>query len=311
MKSARKIAYIQRKRRKAIASKRWGRLLLAALLFAGVLVSFILIKLNSGYWRSSDKFAFVFPLSNGDVGITALDPKADEATTIIVPGDLEVEVAMNYGTLRLKNVPRLAKNENLDGGLLARTITKNLTFPVFLWSGEDGRSIETGNFFGLLKFVFFPLETNVDFGDRLSAALFELQLKSLDRTEIDLAKSQFLTKQMLKDGLPGYRLNGEISARLTSYFSDSDFSGSAKAYISDSTGVSGVAEKVGQIIEVLGGKVVSIGRNQTIDSMNCEAFGKSLKLVKKTARLFGCGIGKKSSDFDLEVVLGSEFARKF
>lgn len=262
----------------------------------------IFIKVSTRFWNGGDKLAFVSP-AGADVKVTVLDPKLSEKIALTIPGDTEVDVARGYGTLRLKNVWKLAQNERLDGGLVASTITKNFLFPVYLWSDKDLSNLSS--------FVFFPGETNMAFGDRLAVAMFALKVKNVDRVEIDLGKSQFLTKTKLQDGEAGFRLTGPVSERLTIYFSDNVFGGqNLKIHIVDGTGIFGVSESMGEILEVMGGKVVSVDKSGKT-GVDCQVFGKDPEIVKKTARLFSCKSLKDKTDFDLEVVIGSEFARRF
>ncbi|KKR26253.1 MAG: hypothetical protein UT58_C0017G0007 [Microgenomates group bacterium GW2011_GWC1_39_7b] len=242
MKSARKIAYLKRKNRTTKPYSWIKKIILPGLIIAGLSLAFLFIKLNARYWDGDNKFAFVFPDDNGNVGVTVLDPTVDEMTTLVIPGDTEVTVAMNYGTMRIKNVWQLGINEKLGGQILVKTIAKNFSLPVFLWTDK--------NLPNLFKFVFLPGMTNIPFGDRVSIALFSFKVKNMDKTEIDLAKSQFVVKRVLTDGKTGYIIPGETSGRITVYFTDNDFIKPAlvgkniKVYIVDSTGRPNVSQVV-------------------------------------------------------------------
>ncbi|KKR74053.1 MAG: hypothetical protein UU16_C0006G0007 [Candidatus Woesebacteria bacterium GW2011_GWA2_40_7] len=277
MKSARKIAYLKRKNRTTKPYSWIKKIILPGLIIAGLSLAFLFIKLNARYWDGDNKFAFVFPDDNGNVGVTVLDPTVDEMTTLVIPGDTEV--------------------------------TKNFSLPVFLWTDK--------NLPNLFKFVFLPGMTNIPFGDRVSIALFSFKVKNMDKTEIDLAKSQFVVKRVLTDGKTGYIIPGETSGRITVYFTDNDFIKPAlvgkniKVYIVDSTGRPNVSQEVGRIFEVMGGKVVSIDKSQGVRDFGCEIAGKDKGLVKKVVNLFGCKIVSENTDFDLEIRLGSEFSKTF
>jgi len=249
----------------------------------------IIFKLNTRYWNGEDKVNVVEQNSDGGVSVKVYDPKLEEIVTLIIPGETEISVSRNLGILRLKNVWQLSVNEKIGGKLLTQTVTKNFLFPVFLWKGSDG-------------------STNVPFGDRLLIWIFEKRTKNLQKTEIDLGKSQFVRKLKLNDGEIGYKLPGAISERLTVYFVDNDFLvDSPKVYIKDATGTFGVSENVGRVIEVMGGKVVTIEKAQGQDS-DCTVWGT---LAKKIVRIFDCKVDKRTSNFDLEIVLGKSFAKRF
>lgn len=277
-----------------------------------LILVFLFFRISEKYWNGSDKFGYVFRLPNGDVAVTELDPKLSEETTLIIPGDTQVDVAGNYGTFRIKNVWQLGIDEKLDGRLLASSITKNFSFPVFLWSDGDIESLKNGSVLGTLKFVVGPKKTNIPFGDRVLSGLFSIKLKSIDKTEINLGTSKFLQKVKLNDGQTGYLINGAVSGRLTTYFSDNDFAdGSLRVEIIDATGAPGVSDNVGQVIQVLGGKVVSVEKDAEDVNLDCKVAGTNSKIVRKISNLFGCRELREKSVFDLEIRLGAKFAKRF
>lgn len=259
------------------------KIVISVLIFLG---AYLFIVFNSRYWNGNDKVAKVVEKNNGDTEVVLVDPKLGEVIVLTIPGDTEVSVAKNYGVMRLKNVWQLGVNEGLEGSLVAKTVTQNFLFPLVLWKDAQGK-------------------TNVPPGDRFFLKFFELKTKNLETTQIDLAKSQFLKKDRLMDGEVGYRLNGKISERLTAYFSDNDFQ-DKKIYIKDATGRFGPADNIGRILEVLGGKVVTIEKLPQ-EKLNCVVSGKNKKMISKVAILFSCEGGGKGSDFDLEVKIGSNF----
>ncbi len=277
------------------------KFLIPIILIFGV---FIFVKTSTDHWNGRDKVGFAHIEDNGNVDVVVLDPKLNEMTTITIPGETEVNVARNYGTLRLKNVWQLSQNEKLGGKLLPETVTQNFLFPIILWSDTDLTDV--------FKFIFIPGKTNISFGDRLMVGFFTMKLKDLDKTEIDMGKSQFLHKEKLNDGLIGYRLIGGTSPRLGVYFSDNDMATkNTRIYIVDATNQTGVAANVGQILEVLGGKVVSIEKKQQAGDFDCQVLGIDKNINKKVADLLSCSVVTGKTDFDLEVRLGTKFAKRF
>jgi hypothetical protein len=259
-----------------------------------LLIGFLYLKLNTRYWNGLDKLSIVSQNDDGSVSVKIHDPVLGEVTTLVVPGDTEVAVSENLGTLRLKNVWQLGINEKIGGKLLTQTVTKNFLFPSFLFNG--------------------PGNTNVPVGDRLLIWIFEQRTKNLQRTEIDLAEAQFFKKQKLSDGETGYRLSGGVSERLIAYFSDNDWQKKeVKIYIKDATGAVGVADTFGRVLEVMGGKVVTIEKMDKDQSLDCKVIGKDKKVIAKIIQIFGCrGEGSpRANGFDLEISLGEKFAQKF
>ncbi len=272
---------------------------------------FIFVKLSTKEWNGEDKVSFAYTLSSGDIGLTVLDPKLEEITTFIVPGDTEVEVARGLGSLKVKNVWQLGVNEKLGGSLLTQTITKDFLFPVYLWSNDLPNGISNLNLKEVLRFIFLSKNTNISFGDRLSIGVFVFKAESIQMNEINLGKSLFLVKSKLSDGSLGYEVPSEISERLTFYFSDSDFSDSGiRVHISDATGAFGVSERVGKVLEVMGAKVVSIEKLQ-LESSDCEILGGNKIAIEKISKVFDCKKSYNQNNSDIEIKLGGEFAKKF
>jgi hypothetical protein len=271
-----------------------------ALLVAG----FLFFKINTRHWNGSDKLSFVYPSNSGDVIVTVLDPKLSEKSSFIVPADTQVNVAGGYGTLRIKNVWQLGLNEKLNGNLLSRTVTQNFNFPTTLWS-ETGIN-ETK------KFIFSPGKTNIKIGDRIMMAIFSMKVKGIDETEINLADNLYVKKQNLADGLPGYVLLGPVSNRLTVFFADNELSEKNVKYnLMDATSKPGLTDKVGEILEVLGGKVVSVERLPLEENTDCLVYGKMEIAVEKVASLFSCQKTDTVSEYDVEMKVGGKFSKRF
>lgn len=302
----------QRRARKESDKKNRGKLniiikILIPFLF--LLSIFVYLKFTAKSWDGFNKVSQVSQNSSGDVVVTVLDPVLGEETNITIPGDTEIQVARNYGSFRIKNVWQLGINEKLGGRLLAETVTNNFLFPTSLWS-QEGMSDPW-------KFIFKPGLTNISFADRLAIIYFKLGVKSIDKTEIDLGKNQFLKKQILADGESGYVVNSPISGRLTVFFVDNEFSNilssgkNLKFSLIDATDKPGVANRVGAILEVLGGKVASVERQTVRDNIDCEVSGKNKDVVHKISILFDCSIKTYETDYDLIMTLGSKFAKRF
>ena len=308
MRSARRQARAAKKNKREKKSPVFAVIIIFVLL---VLILLFFIKAKTRVWNGSDKASIVYPGADGNISVTILDPAASEIITLIIPSETQVDVARNYGTLRIKNVWQLGVNEKIGGRLLAETVTKNFLFPVFLWTSKDP-GYESGNAMTILSFVFFPGNTNIAFGDRLRMGIFSMNTANIDRTEIDLGKSRFLDKKVLTDGEPGYVSGGEISQRLTVYFSDARIEkANVKVNITDATGTAGVSEKLGKILQVMGGKVVSVNKKSEAENIDCVVSGTNREAVKKIVDLFSCKGENLGSSFDLDIKIGKNFAGRF
>lgn len=313
MKSARKVAYFNRKKRRSFLSNSVAKVLVPVFIILAFVCVWIFLGISSHFWNSFDKLSYVFPDPSGNVTIATLDPVSQELIMLTIPGDTEVDVAMNYGTFRIKSVWQLGVDEKLGGSLLVKTVAKNFSMPVFLWGGQDSASLVGSGPAGTIKFVFFPEKTNIPFGDRVAIALFIARTGNLDRTEINLGDSQFLEKQKLNDGVLGYRLSGGISPRISSYFFNNTLSDMAskgkelKVKIIDRTKSVNSSLEVGSVIQVLGGRVVSVDKTQVEDNTFCDIFGNNARIVEILSKSFDCKVIKGRSDFDVELNLGSKF----
>lgn len=308
MKSARRKAYLKRKENEKKNKTSLLKFVVPSILLA---VIFIFLKLTTNIWNNKDKVSLVYKKEDGNIAVTVLDPTLLEMTTMVIPADTQVEVARNYGTLLIKNVWQFGINEKVGGKLLAETVTQNFLFPTFLWCGVDP-GFDKGNVGSAIDFIFFPGSTNIKFGDRLKIGFFSLNVKNISSDTINLGESRFLEKKKLNDGSLGYVTLGKISERLTVYFSDNDFSEKiVRIGIIDATGGYEVSDKLGEILEVLGGKVVSVEKKIIAEDTDCQVSSTNPVLAKKVARIFSCKIGQDKANFDLDIKIGKKFADRF
>jgi hypothetical protein len=308
MKSARRQAFFARKQKSTKKEFSFIKLIIPIVVIS---LFFIFLKTGTKVWNGEDKVSLVYKKNSGDIGVTVLDPTLSEVTTLIIPGDTQVDISRNYGTFLIKNVWQMGINEKIGGILMSETVTQNFLFPNFLWSYKSP-GFEEGNIKSILNFVFLPGDTNISFCDRVRMGLFVMNVKELGNSTINLAESKFLEKERLSDGELGYVIVGKISERLTVYFSDNEMSEkNIKINITDATGISGVSNKLGEILEVLGGKVVSVDKKNSAEESDCVVIGKNANVARKVAKLFSCKVENRETSFDLDINIGSKFAERF
>ncbi len=173
--SIRRKAYIERKNKTQRAIFPFAKILIPVVLIS---LLFVLFKITTHIWNGRDKVAVVYR-DGENVAVSVLDPVLNESTTLVIPGDTEVDVARNYGTFRIKNVWQLGANEKIDGSLLAETVTNNFLFPVYLWTSENP-GFNKGSLKDIIRFMFFPGKTNISVSDRIQIGLYALKVKDLD-----------------------------------------------------------------------------------------------------------------------------------
>ena len=122
-----------------------------------------------------------------------------------------------------------------------------------------------------------------------------------------------MKKTQLIDGEEGFILTSGLPASILALFSDIEISQKdVLVLIRDATDKRGVPEQVGEIVEVLGAKVVAIKKEES-EKFDCMVLGKDQKAVEKLVQVFSCEKrkGLPSGSFDLEIKIGEEFARRF
>lgn len=277
-----------------------------------LLAPFLYLLMKSEYWDGKSKLSLV--INNGnEVQISVFDPEIEEITTIVIPGDTEVNLSRQLGTWKIKSVWQLGENEGVEGELLAETVTRYLKFPTTAWADKDAASFSEGNFASLLKAVIIPYKTNLKIGDRVKIALFSLGIKNTKRVEINLEGGGYLKKAILADGKRGYIKADAIPQYLAAIFTEPEISKQrSKVQILNASGNSVLAEEVGKVIEVLGAKVTSITKENLAET-DCQITGKSKAINQKLGRLFNCEVLDKMAEgsFDLEIRIGSAFLERY
>ena len=207
----------------------------------------------------------------------------------------------------------MGENEGFTGKLAVETVTKYFNFPVYKWADTSAIGLSNGGIVPMLRAVFSSYKTNLKIGDRIGILIFLLRIKNTGRTDIDLNETSYLKKATFIDGGGGYVVSGSPSQKLTSIFVDNNISKKGSTIlIKDASGKSGVAEDVGEVIQVIGAKVASIQRIDKKD-VDCFVSGKNSEFSKKIARIFSCDIDedKLESSFDFEIQIGEQFAKRF
>lgn len=297
---------LRRRRKQEFKSKnKWLPKLL--LFFVGVIlitggISLIIWNLLPQTWDRESRLVVAIKSNANFAPVVIFDPSAKSVTEIKIPANTQIEAAWQMGAWRVGSLWQLGVQEKLSGELLARSITKSFSFPIDAWS-EEG-SWES----------FSPtVQTNLTLKDRINLKLFTMSLKPSSYHTVELEGTNYLKSTILNDGEEGYIINGQILPSIASYFSDNELSQlSPKIAIYDETKRKISAEKVGEVIQVLGGKVYAIYERPESNT-NCTVVGEIEKAISRVARVLDCDVlhQKPQSSFDIEIYLGSEFESKF
>ncbi len=264
-------------------------------------------------WNRSERLVIAIARDNGEAAVVFVDPLVSSITTIVIPADTLVNVGRQLGEWKIKSVWQLGQNEKVGGKLLAETVTKTFRIPAEAWGNEKIANFISGKPLDILKAFTLSGQTNLTLRDKIFLSLFSLRLKMADKIFIKMEETGVLEKTKLPDGQEGYVVRTILSPQLVGIFSDSQVSKEGKLIqIIDKTGEFSVAQKVGQIIETLGAKVVFLSKKEESEG-DCIARGNNSVTLKKIAKIFSCQVVSKgdSSDLDIEVEIGKSFAKRF
>lgn len=304
-------AHKRRRKLKKGNRKKVALRVLTLVIVASILGFTAYAYLTTAFWNGRDKVSLVINTREGDVVISTFDPGLSELTNIVIPGNTQVEVSRQLGTWRIKSVWHLGENEGVAGALLSETITRYFKLPVIAWADEPSLGFSTGNVPRVLTSVFSSYKTNLKIGDRIKIGLFSLRVKNTKRDEVNLADG-YLRQSRLIDGGEGYILARSLPQKILVIFSDPLIADAGvRVAIRDGTGTAAVSGVVSEVLEVLGAKVSSVTKEKPTES-DCTIVGKDQRVVEKISKLFQCSTALDSKgNFDLEIRIGSEFARRF
>jgi hypothetical protein len=262
------------------------------------------------FWNGKDKLAVAVHEKNG-VSVLLFDPQYGEVIRIIIPEHTQVDVAYGLGVWKIETLWELGKQQNVGGKILADTMTKYFRFPTAAWADTSALGLASGNIAEMYKSVFGIYSSNLSLGDKIALSWFSFNVPNAKHIDIDLSETNYLSKTNLSDGSSGYEKVEPAPPKIMSLFADPELSRVSHAIsIQDATGQGNVAKNVGQVMEVLGAKVASISDQQETD-LDCLVKGKNEALTQKVLILFSCKKSEGTTNFDVEILLGSQFAKRF
>lgn len=264
-------------------------------------------------WNGQSALSMV--VADGEtLKIIVFDPQADQITTVGVPANLEVEVARQLGTWKMGSVWELGRQEGVGGKLISETVTRSLRLPVTAYASGEALGFVEGGPIKAVTAVLSPYETNLSLGDKIALVLYSLGAnKTTNRVATDLEKLGYIYPVTLKDGTRGFKYRSEVPIKLASILGDSAISEeNLKISIIDAAARRDIATRIGEIIEVMGGKVLSVKSGEKAET-DCIVKGKgAFVTAKKISEVLGCRLETLGeSNFDVELVLGAKFAERF
>ncbi|EKD62919.1 MAG: hypothetical protein ACD_52C00019G0001 [uncultured bacterium] len=302
--------------RRRLASKKksrsvsflWKVICLAVLL--GLALVFVLLR--KAYWDGSSNFTFVTSGESGTVTLYTFHSQSGSVIKVNVPGDIEVDVARDYGKLKIKNLWLFSQNEKIGGLLLQETVIAAFGFPVESWVEESGAALLTGNSLDRLQAIFLPFESDLNIGDKIRIFLYGLKLSNEGYVEINLDDyPSFVKSVRLVGGEEGFVVvEDNIPARMLGVFSDPLITGKNLNVVVYSAPDSWLkAKKLGKIVEILGPEIALLETKEGI-SLDDGCLVKSTDgyTRRKFARIFGCEESNNlpGGNFGIEVIVGNK-----
>ncbi len=135
-----------------------------------------------------------------------------------------------------------------------------------------------------------------------------MAVKNTKRIDLDLSDSTFLDSKRLIDGTMGFTISDTPPKSVLTYFASPQMNAYPKVALIDNTGQVGFSEDFSVLLEVLGGKVLSITRNAPSDD-GCVVDSKDRGTMLLFENLFDCKRGGllKEGSFDTIITLGRAF----
>lgn len=302
---ARRTRKFKQKKRKT--SRRIKQYILILVLAAAAVIVF----LSGERWDKSSRLTVAIQDNQGDIVLSTFDPNNKTISNVTIPADTEVIVARGLGVMRAKNVMKLGESEGIGGNLLAETVTRYFTFPTHLWAKSEALGLSSRNIYSAIKSVMVPYPSNLSFITKIQMVLFSFGVKDSQRQDINLGKTSYLSEQNLKDGDRGYVVATKPANSIVVLYTDDYIANNlVTVSITDATGESGVAGNVGRVLEALGAKTAVI-KKENESKFDCKVSSSDEVLVMKISRLLKCEVRKSDSNFDVEVLLGTDFSDRY
>lgn len=283
------------------------------ILLSSVLFLLSVFIFRTDKWNGKDKLSLVVRNSDSSVSLIIFDPTLSEIHNFRIPADTEVKVAGGYGVWKIGSLWILGEQEKLSGLLLARSITMGFKMPVYAWADAPANGLSDPGLLSSLKSILTPYKSNLSFRDKLGLIIFSSKIKNSKRININLEETAFLERQILAGGEEGFRLALIPSQRILTVFSEPYLSsGVVRVSIKDGSQDFGIAKDVGSVIEVLGAKVFSIENTVDFEGV-CKLKSKDKKILEIFMKVFECEENSLEPDFpfDIEIVLGKDFGKKY
>jgi len=284
-------------------------------------------------WDGRNKINIVF--IDQKVFIFSLDPQEKKAIILSLPPKTFIETIHGYGNYPLESVYKLGEQEGLDGGeFFTSSLQENLRIPIdgYVLISDFKETNLPSKPRGFILACFMDLfwgrnKTNLKKGDIASLWLNFKKIRQDKISIVDLEKIDIAEKIILPDGTEGFKINPQKFKKVAlEFFKDPQIrQENLEVAVLNSTSYSGLATRVADLIENMGGRVVEVGeiknsKFQTrlpdgqVPNSKCEL--RSKKEIKKSytlrrlEKVFGCQWQEEEAgDYrgDLSLIVGEGY----
>jgi len=255
-------------------------------------------------WDGKNKINIAF--INQKPFVFSFDPQEKKAIILSLPPKTFIETIHGYGDYPLESVYKLGKQESWGGGeFFASSLQENLRVPIdgyiLISSFEEKNLTSKPRDFILACFKGLFLgrnKTNLKKGDIVSLWLNFKKVRQDKISIVDLEKIDITEKIILLDGTEGFKINFQKFKKVAlEFFKDPQIrQENLEMAVLNSTSYSGLATRMADLIENIGGRVVEVGEAENLKSQisNVKCQIRSKKEVKKSytlgklEKVFGC-----------------------
>ena len=130
------------------------------------------------FWDGKTRLALAIHNPDDSIAVAVFDPETNSISTLLIPQDVEVEVARQLGTWKAGSVWKLGINEKVGGKLVSETVTKALELPTEAWADTGAMGLTSENSFSIWRAALVSYKTNLNFKDKVKMAMFALGVKN-------------------------------------------------------------------------------------------------------------------------------------
>jgi len=295
------------------------------LVFIILLMTFVILSGKIFFprvWDGKNKINIAF--INQKSFIFSFDPQEEKAIILSLPPKTFIETIHGYGDYPLESVYKLGEQEGRDGGeFFASSLQENLRVPIDNYALIEINLNSKPREFILACFRDLFLgrnKTNLKRGDIFFLWLKFRKVRQDKISFIDLEKIDITEKIILPDGTEAFKIDSQKFKKVAlEFFKDARIrQENLEIEVLNSTSYSGLATRVADLIENIGGRVVEVGEIRNVKSqmsnLKCEIRSeKELKksyTLRRLEKVFGCQWQEeKTGDYlgDLVLIVGEGY----